>query len=321
MNVLIATHPFGETGREPLEQLQQTGWTLHRNPYGRRLKAGDVEKHLAGIDAVIAGTEPYNAETLSRAQQLKAICRVGIGLDSVDLHYCKAHNIQVTYTPEAPSDGVAELTLGNILNLVRHIQASDRSVREGAWNRLMGRLVNELTIGVIGVGRIGERVIRLLEPFGARILATDTNPAVHGRPLPGVTWCDLPTLLKASDLITLHIPLNAANRHFINRERIGCMRTGVMLINTSRGPIVDEAALTDGLLQKHIGGAALDVFESEPYEGPMTRMDNVVLTAHIGASARASRYRMELGAAEDCIRVLTGQPPAHDAIADELDAS
>ncbi|MCE9613230.1 MAG: phosphoglycerate dehydrogenase [Lentisphaerae bacterium] len=319
MKILVATHPFGDTGRQPLDLLESTGWELVRNPYGRRLKTGEVGKHLQGVDGVIAGTEPYTAETLAQADQLKVIARVGIGLDSVDLAHCRDRGIRVTYTPEAPSDGVAELTLANIINLIRAVHESDHSVREGAWNRLMGRLVREVTIGVIGVGRIGSRVISLLQPFQPTILATDTNPAVFGRPLPNVRWCGVDELLQRSDVITVHIPLNARNRHFINRDRMARMRTGVLLINTARGPVVDEAALTDALIQRHLGGAALDVFESEPYEGPLARMDNVVLTAHIGASARASRFLMELGAAEDCVRVLRGEAPMHDAIADELD--
>ena len=320
MHVLIATSPFGATGRRPLDLLDATGWELIRNPYGRRLKAGEVGEHLAGMDAVIAGTEPYNADTLAQTERLKVICRVGIGLDSVDLRYCRERGIAVTYTPDAPSDAVAELAVANILNLIRHIHASDRSVREGAWNRLMGRLVRELTIGVIGVGRIGSRVIRLLEPFRPTILAHDTNPAIFGSKLPNVTWCECDDVLKRADLVTVHIPLNESNRHFLGRDRIGLMRTGTLVVNTSRGPIADEAALTDALLQGHLGGAALDVFETEPYEGPLTRLDNVVFTAHMGASACESRYLMELGAAEDCIRVLNGDPPAHDAIIDELGA-
>lgn len=318
MNILIATYPFGETGDRPRTILEATGWTLAPNPHRRRLKAGEVTALLKGVDAVIAGTEPYTAETLANADRLRVINRVGIGLDNVDLEYCRAKGIQVTYTPEAPSDGVAELTIANILNLLRFIQASDRSVREGAWNRLMGRLVREVTVGVLGVGRIGSRVIRLLAPFQPKILACDTRDAARDATLAGVEWCDSERLLRESDVVTLHIPLNRQNHHFLNRERIAAMKTGALLINTSRGAVVDEEALTDALMQQHLGGAALDVFEREPYEGPMTRLDNVVLTAHMGASANAARYLMELGAAEDCIRVLRGEMPAHDAIADEL---
>jgi len=314
--VLIATSPFGSTGREPLDLLDGTGWDLRMNPYGRRLKAGEVSEHIADVDAVIAGTEPYNAETLVRAKRLKVISRVGIGLDSVDLAYCRSNGIRVTYTPEAPSDSVAELTVANILNLLRHIHESDRSVRERAWNRLMGRLLREVTIGVVGVGRIGSRVIRLLQAFQSTILANDTDPSVHGTEMPNTTWCTIEELLNGSDVVTVHIPLDESNRHFIDRRRIASMKTGAMLINNSRGAIVDEAALVDGLLQKHLGGAALDVFEKEPYEGPLASLDNVVLTAHMGASARESRFRMEIGAAEDCIRVLKGEEPEHDAVAE-----
>jgi D-3-phosphoglycerate dehydrogenase len=320
MKILIATYPFGETGRRPLEILQATGWELVPNPYRRRLKSGEVMKHLVDVDAVIAGTEPYTAETLTQAQRLKVIARVGIGLDNVDLRYCREHGIRVTYTPDAPSDGVAELTVANILNLLRHIHESDRSVREHAWNRLMGRLVHEVTIGVLGVGRIGSRVIRLLEPFKPKVLACDIDPDTHSQKLPGdITWCDANRLFAESDVVTVHIPMNRQNRQFINRERISRMKTGSMVINTSRGGVVDEGALVDALKQRHLGGAALDVFEKEPYEGPLTYMENVVLTAHIGASARESRYLMELGAAEDCIRALCGQVVEHDAIQDSQD--
>jgi D-3-phosphoglycerate dehydrogenase len=288
------------------------------NPHGRRLKAGEVGEALQDVDAVIAGTEPYTAKTLSKAGRLKAISRVGIGLDNVELRYCRDHGIAVAYTPDAPSDAVAELTVANILGLLRHVHASDRSVREGAWNRLMGKLVGEVTVGIVGVGRIGSRVIRLLQPFGPTILATDTDPGIHGRELANVAWCGIEELMRAADLVSVHIPLNESNRHFLGRERLTLMKTGALLVNTSRGAILDEAAVTDALLQKHLGGAALDVFESEPYEGPLTRMDNVILTAHIGASASRSRFLMELGAAENCIRILRGGRPAHDAIADEL---
>ena len=313
MRILVAASPFGVTGREPLELLEASGHELVWNPHGRRLRRGEVGQLLEDVDAVIAGTEPYNAQTLANAARLKVISRVGIGLDSVDLGFCRERGITVTYTPDAPSDGVAELAVANILALLRHIPQSDRSVREGAWNRLMGRLVREVTIGIIGVGRIGSRVIRLLAPFSPRVLATDTSPGVYGLELPNTSWCDADTLLRSSDLVSLHIPLTEANHHFLDRTRIGKMRTGAFVVNTSRGPVLDEEALADGLRQGHLGGAALDVFEHEPYDGPLCRMDNVILTAHIAASARQSRFLMELGAAQDCLNVLAGHVPQNVA--------
>ena len=315
--VLIAASPFGVTGRKPLDLLEQSGWEIVPNPYGRRLKAGEVNELLRDIDIVIAGTEPYRADTLVNANRLKMISRVGIGLDSVDLDICRQKGIAVGYTPDAPSDAVAELTVANIIALARHIHASDRSVRENAWNRLMGRLVREMTIGIVGCGRIGSRVIRLLEPFQPRIKAFDLYPAVHGRPLPNVTWCGMDEILETSDLVSLHIPLNARNRGLIGRREIARMKTGALLVNTARGGVVDDKALEEALLQKHLGGAALDVFETEPYEGPLTRLDNVILTAHIGASANESRYLMELGAVENCLAYGSGHPMLHDAHKDE----
>jgi len=314
--ILIATHPFGATGRKPLELLEQTGWELVFNPHHRRLRPHDVTGLLQDIDGVIAGTEPYNCETLRNADRLRVISRVGIGLDSVDLEYCRDNNIQVTYTPDAPSQAVAELTVANILNLLRHIHRSDRSVREGVWNRFMGRLVQEATIGIIGVGRIGSRVIRLLEPFGPAILANDTDHNVYGKQMPNTKWCPIEDIVRTADMITFHIPMCSKNHHFVSRSLIAQMKTGALLINTSRGAIVNTEALTDALVQKHLSGAALDVYEDEPYEGLLTRLDNVILTAHIGASARHSRYLMELGAAEDCIRVLNGKHPNNDALKD-----
>lgn len=314
--ILVATWPFGATGKNPLELLEQTGWELVFNPHRRRLRAHDVKDLLEDVDAVIAGTEPYNSETLRNANRLQVISRVGIGLDSVDLEYCRDNNIQVTYTPDAPSQAVAELTVANILGLLRHIHRSNRSVRAGTWNRFMGWLVQETTIGIIGVGRIGSRVIGLLEPFHPTIMANDVDTNVYGTPMPNTKWCPTEDIMRMADVITLHIPMCAENRHFIDRSLIAQMKTGAFMINTSRGGIVDTDALTDALVQNHLGGAALDVYENEPYEGSLTKLDNVVLTAHIGASARKSRYLMELGAAEDCIKILNGKPPNNDALKD-----
>jgi len=319
--ILIATHPFGATGREPLRLLEEAGYELVFNPYGRRLKQADIPEMLDGIAAIIAGTEPYSQKVLEK-NKVKVISRVGIGLDSVPLNYCKKVGIQVTYTPDAPSRGVAELTLAQILNLARHILPSDHSVRAGAWNRLMGKLVSEMTIGVLGVGRIGKLVIQLLDPLGPRILACDNKPDKTFSAGRKLEWVDRNTLFTKSDLVTLHIPGNRENQHLVNREVLSRMKTGSYLINTSRGTVIDEEALYDALVQHHLGGAALDVFDSEPYEGPLSQLDQVVLTAHIAASASQTRLEMELQATRDCIKVLQGEKPDFDALTkDNLDNS
>jgi len=314
MKVLLATSPFGKYDLAALELLEKTGWEIIANPFNRRLKPSDMAEITANVDGIIAGTEPYSRDMFEKnSGTLKVISRVGIGLDSIDFSAAADHNVQVTYTPDAPSQGVAELTVAQIINLNRHILSSDRSVREHAWNRMMGWLICERSIGLLGLGRIGKRVVQLLKPFGCKILVYDINPDIDFAKEYGLTLVSEEELFRQSDILSIHIPLNQKNKHFINRQRIGLMKTGSMLINTSRGPVVDEEALTDALLQRHLAGAALDVFEKEPYEGIMARMDNVILTAHIGASARQSRRDMEYRAAEDCIRVLKGQSPLRPA--------
>lgn len=316
MKIFIATYPFSKFNRSPLDQLSETGWEIVINPLGRRLKAGEVKRFINDADAVIAGTEPYTKDVLSECTNLKVINRVGIGLDSVDMAYCGERGINVTYTPEGPSQAVAELTVGNIINLTRNILPSDHSVREGAWNRYMGFLSSELTIGIVGIGRIGKRVCKLLQPFNATILANDIEPDLEFGKEYGVRWVSKDQLFRESDLVTIHIPYNESNHHYIDRKTISLMHTDSYFINTSRGSIVDEDALTDALCQKHLAGAALDVFEHEPYDGPLKKLDNVILTAHIAASARETRFQMEKVAVENCIRVLRNEKPVHDAIAD-----
>jgi D-3-phosphoglycerate dehydrogenase len=318
VKILITPRPFGACGRRQLETLEATGWEIVQNRRQRPLTTSELMGLLGDADGVIAGTEVYDSGTLAGAHRLKVISRVGIGLDNIDLLSCRDRGIRVTYTPDAPSDAVAELTVANIMNLLRHIHESDRSVRERAWNRPTGRLLREVTVGVVGVGRIGSRVLRLLRPFGCQLLAHDIDPAIQGGD-PELDWVDLDHVLRNADVVSLHIPLNPANDRFLDRDRIAIMKPGALLINTSRGRVVDEQSLTDALRHRHLGGAALDVFEEEPYEGPLARMDNVVLTAHIGSFARTARQRMEQEAVEDCIRCLRGEPPHHDAIADTFD--
>jgi len=301
--ILITTYPFGKCGNKPLELLESSGHEVVNNPLNRRLKASEVPELIKDFDIIIAGTEPYPIEAIQNSK-VKAICRVGIGLDNVPLNYCKENGITVSYTPEAPSQGVAELTVANILNLSRMVMKSDRSVREGMWNRYLGFLLEEMTIGLVGLGRIGSKVAKLLQPFNPKILATEIVDKTELLEQFNIELVDKETLFKRSDLISLHIPNNKQNFQYANRESLSWMKTGSLLINTSRGPVVDEDALYDALIQNHLGGAALDVFCSEPYEGKLTKLDNIIFTAHMGASAQKSRYLMELGAAEDCLNFI-----------------
>lgn len=306
--VLIATYPFGQCGRLPIEILEKSGIYLKYNSLGRRLKGNEVEDMIEDVDGVIAGTEPYTYSTIEKAKNLKVIARVGVGLDNVDFEACKQKNIILTYTPEAPADGVADLAVAQIINLLRGIVISDKSIRNGMWNRFMGFLLAEKKIGILGVGRIGRRVIQRLQPFNTIIYACDIKKIEN---IDNVIWVDKQTLFSESDIISIHIPMNKENYHCVGMKEMSSMKEGSFLVNTSRGPVINEEALLNLLYSKHIAGAALDVFEKEPYIGPLTELNNVILTAHIGASSHQSRFNMELGAAEDCIRVLNREKPLY----------
>jgi D-3-phosphoglycerate dehydrogenase / 2-oxoglutarate reductase len=313
-NILIATYPFGLCGDKPVKLLEKTGWDLHYSFSGRRLQGNEVRDMLQDMDAVIAGTEPYDRETIEKADKLKVISRVGIGLDNIDFEACLKQGIKVANTPEAPSDAVADLTVAQIVNLLRSIHISNQSVKNGIWKRITGDSIRQIKIGILGVGRIGGRVINRLQPFGANIIACDTNDKVIDRyrvkqRYKDITWVDKDTLFKESDLISIHIPLNDKNYHFVGLSELSAMKKGSYLINTSRGSVVNEKDLESCLINKHLDGAALDVFEKEPYDGCMINMENVLLTAHLSSSDKLSRYLMELGAVENCIKLLNGEIP------------
>lgn len=314
--VQVTTHPFGACGIRPRQVLEAGGFDVRYNPFGRRLKAHEVLDVVRDASVIVAGTEPYPPELLDQVSDLQAICRVGVGLDNLDLQYCRDRGIEVTYTPEAPADGVAELTLAHILSLLRFVHQSDRSVRQRAWNRYLGFLLREKRIGLLGVGRIGGRVARLLQAFGTMVLGCDVEPNHSLGQEVQIEWVSMDALFAGCDLVSVHVPLTPANRMLVGPAQIDSMADGSFLVNTSRGGVVDEQAVLQALKSGKLAGAALDVFADEPYEGPLARQESVILTAHMGASAHQSRYLMELGAAEDCVRLLQGKAPRHCAFDD-----
>jgi len=309
IKILVATYPFGFCDPQSRNILEKTGWKIIYNSFGRRLKGVEVGNMIENCDGVIAGTEPYTAEILEKTKNLKILARVGIGLDNIDYNTCKKLGITVTFTPEAPSDSVADLTIAQIINLVRKINISNKSVKEGRWYRTLGELISKIKIGVLGVGRIGKKVIERLQPFGPIIYAYDIKPDKKFGLKNNLIWVEKDQLFSLCDLVTIHIPLNKKNYHYVSLKEFTKMKEGSYIINTSRGKIINEKDLEFCVKNKHLGGVALDVFEEEPYRGCLVNFDNVLLTAHIGASARYSRFRMEYEAAEDCIRVIRGQKP------------
>lgn len=306
---LITTVPFGDKCRQPLDALEAAGIEYLINPLGRKLKADELAEMISDFDVLIAGTETISEKAMSRASRLKLISRVGIGLDSVDLLAAERLGIAVSYTPDAPAPAVAELTLGLMYSLLRSIHEVNARMHRGEWHRYFGRRVGEVTIGLIGVGRIGGMVLRSLRALGqTRLLLNDLEPPIDLQGLEGVKWVNKETLYREADLISLHVPLTPTTRNMIRREHIETMKPDVLLINTARGGIINEEDLDWALSNQRIGGAAVDVFEQEPYQGPLAQHDRCLLTSHMGSMSVDCRTRMEIEATAEAIRFLQGEP-------------
>lgn len=305
---LITTVPFGDKNRLPLEMLEAAGIEYLINPIGRKLKEDELAEMVTDFDVLIAGTEPITDTVMSRASRLKLISRVGIGLDSVDLLAAERRGIQVSYTPDAPAPAVAELTIGLMLTLLRSVHVANAQMHRGEWHRYFGRRIPEVTIGIIGTGRIGGRVLRRLAGFGTpRILVNDIHPDLKVAPELKLEWVDKEEIYSHADIISLHVPLTVQTKNMIRREHLLQMKPDAMLINTSRGGIVNEHDLAGVLKTGHLSGAAIDVFEQEPYTGELAQIDRCLLTSHMGSMSVDCRTRMEIEATEEAVRFLTAQ--------------
>ena len=302
---LITTVPFGEVDPASLVLLDDAGIEYVINPIGRRLTEEELVSLVPGFDVLIAGTGPITERVLEAAPQLRLISRVGVGLDNVDLLAARSRGIAVAYTPEGPADAVAELTIGLALSLLRGVHLANTAIRHGVWKRIQGRRLAQVTVGVVGVGRIGRRVIRLLAAFGARILANDLEPVSLEET---VRWVDKPTLYRQADVVTLHVPLTRLTRNLLGRAELAMMQPSALLINTCRGGVVTEAALAMALRDGQIAGAAVDTFTDEPYHGELVNVDTCLITAHMGSMSADCRLRMEYGAARNAVAFLRGEP-------------
>jgi D-3-phosphoglycerate dehydrogenase len=305
---LITTVPFGEVDRRPLDLLEAAGIDYVINPIGRRLRTEELADMVGDVDVLIAGTEPITAVVMDRASRLRLISRVGIGLDSVDLQAARARDILVSYTPDAPAPAVAEMTVGLMLSLLRSLAQADRGMRGGVWHRFVGRRLSELTVGVIGVGRVGKRVIRHLQGFAPSILADDLVPDHEFGVDHQVRWAEKETIYKEADIISLHLPLTPLTGNLITRRELDMMKPDAVLINTSRGGMVNEHDLAQALKLGRLTGAALDVFGQEPYSGELVTIENCLLTCHMGSMSRDCRAQMELEATEEAVRFFKGEP-------------
>jgi D-3-phosphoglycerate dehydrogenase len=269
----------------------------------------------AGLTLVTGPAEPASAEQIEAlvAEHRPAgiVARLGVGLDNIAVHAATERGAWVTNVPDYCVEEVSDHAVGMVLAWTRGLAVFDREVRAGRWDPASARLrrLSTLTCGVVGYGRIGRATARKLGAFGCRILAHDPHPPQDA---PGVELAGLEELLRRSDVVILHVPLTPDTHHIIGAEQLALMRPGGLLVNVSRGGLVDTGAVTKALESGQLDGAAFDVLESEPHV-PAELLDRpgALLTPHVAFSSDASVTELRRRAAEEVVRVLAGEAPAH----------
>jgi D-3-phosphoglycerate dehydrogenase / 2-oxoglutarate reductase len=298
--VAIGPSSFAAKDETPLHMLQAAGIEVRPNPYGRKLTQDEIIVQLEGMDGLIAGLEPLNRAVLSSAPDLKAIARVGIGMDNVDFEAAADLGIKVSNTPDGPTRAVAELTTAAMLCLCRQILRMNQAIHDGQWNKEIILGLFETPVLFIGYGRIGRAVADCLRPFGPQILVFD--PYLNAdEDIGDAVRVDLEQGLRKARVITMHA---GGNNRILGQAEFEKMLPGVLLLNSARAGLVDEQALISALEKGIVGGAWFDVFWREPYQGRLQEFSNVLMTPHVGTYTEQCRLGMESEAVSNLLRDL-----------------
>ncbi len=287
----LGVSSFAQEDPTPLELLRRAGAALVPNPRGRRLTETEIIDYVTRerLDGLLAGLEPLNRRVLTAAHPtLKAIARVGAGISNVDVAACRELGIRFSYTPDGPTEAVAEMTVTALLCLARELEPMNRALHAGEWPKRMGRSLSELTVLVVGYGRIGRRVAALLTALGSAVVVCDPYLAEdHTLALPRVGLLEG---LARADVVSIHASGEAT---LLGSAEFAAAKPGLILLNAARGAAVDEPALLQALDSGKVAKGWLDCFRQEPYDGPLRHYAQVLLTPHTSSYTRACRSRME----------------------------
>ncbi|MGD9648453.1 MAG: phosphoglycerate dehydrogenase [Pirellulales bacterium] len=309
--VTITTEALYETPGPHLEVFAAAGFAVRYPQAVPLVSEADTIAAVGQSQAVLAGSEPYTRAVLAELPNLRVISRNGVGYDRIDLAAATDRNIAVTITPDANFEAVAEHTLALLLAVARRVPVCDRDMKAGHWRRgTPFRALRGRTLGIVGLGRIGRAVASRARAFGVHLLGHDiaADPVVAASLDIELTSCD--DLLARADFITLHAPLTPQTARLINADTLALMKPGAILVNTSRGGLVDEAALVRALSTGKLEGAGLDVFADEPPPASeLFALDSVVLTPHVAALDEQAVVDMSVGAAENIVELYNGRMP------------
>lgn len=305
--VLISAPYFVPVVEEFRSRLQSAGIEIVTVPVAERLNEAELLEVVATIDGALCGDDQFTERVLRAAPRLKVISKWGTGIDSIDASAAADLGIRVCNTPNAFTDAVADTTLGYILSFARQLPSMDRDIRGGLWKKPELFSLRECTIGVIGVGNIGKAVVRRARAFGARVVCTDPvplDPSFIAET--GVTSTSLEEVMTAADFVSLHCDLNPTSFHLMGPAEFNALKPSAYVINTARGPIIDEVALIEALRAQRIAGAALDVFDIEPLpdESPLRQFPNCLLAPHNANSSFAARRRVHESTIENLLEGL-----------------
>jgi len=309
--VLISAPYFLPVVEHYRSQLESEDLELVVADVKERLSEEELLPLVSSIHGAICGDDQFTERVLQAAPHLKVISKWGTGIDSIDTDAAARLKIRVCNTPDAFTDCVADSTLGYVLNFARQLFRMDQDVRSGRWTKPDTVTLRECTLGVIGLGNIGKAVVRRAVAFGMVVVGCDPVPVAESfRAETGIKLVSMDDLLKSSDFVTLHCDLNVTSYHLIDRPQLALMRPTAYLINTSRGPVVNEHALIEALESGNIAGAALDVFESEPLpsDSPLRKLNNCLLAPHNSNSGLAARKRVHESTIDN---LLTGLKQAN----------
>jgi D-3-phosphoglycerate dehydrogenase / 2-oxoglutarate reductase len=308
--IFVALSTFAVEDRRPLDMLESSGLPFRIHGTGKRITKEELLRD--GIDAavILAGVEPYDSATLVQLPKLRCISRCGVGVDAIDLAAAKQHDISVANTPMIPTEAVAELAMAMFLALSRNLRVQSNMMGKRCWERIKSHCLAGRTIGLIGFGRIGQRVAQLCRAFKSRIIVFDPLADKDLAHSLGIELVMRDKLLQESDIISLHASKNIKEPVLIGRAEFNMMKQGAILVNLARGEMVDETALVDALRAGKLAGAGLDVFRTEPYQGLLCDFEQVILTPHSATLPVETRGAMELQCVENALEFINGSLPA-----------